>query len=160
MTPPRRAKLVLLGLVIAVLALSLGFVVREWEHIWHWWTRTGLMAERTLVEYTHPTTRITVRGWSKTPRIGGMKKWLESVRFYLNGFKHEELFTGPGVTRRTWWNPDGSVRHQSWHRLGESTEEQREKPPWWWGVKDQTAPSMPAWMKDDAKWQAALDAQE
>ena len=28
------------------------------------------------------------------------------------------------------------------------------------GATDQTEPTMPAWMKDDAKWQAALDAQE
>ena len=33
-------------------------------------------------------------------------------------------------------------------------------PPWRWGVTDQTEPTMPAWMKDDAKWQAALDAQK
>ena len=35
----------------------------------------------------------------------------------------------------------------------------REGPPWLWGVTDQTEPSMPEWMKDDAKWQVALDAQ-
>ena len=34
------------------------------------------------------------------------------------------------------------------------------KSPWLWGVTDQTAPSMPAWMKDDKQWQATLDAQE
>ena len=32
-------------------------------------------------------------------------------------------------------------------------------PPWSWNVTDQTQPSMPEWMTDDAKWQAALDAQ-
>ena len=65
------------------------------------------------------------------------------------------------------WDFDGKVRHQRWYvdEDGEvllSQEEGRLKftPPWLWGVTDQTAPTMPAWMKDDAKWQAALDAQK
>ena len=33
-------------------------------------------------------------------------------------------------------------------------------PPWWGNVTDQATPSMPAWMKDDEQWQAALDAQD
>ena len=33
-------------------------------------------------------------------------------------------------------------------------------PPWLWNVTDQTAPSMPAWMKDDEQWQRVLDAQD
>ena len=63
----------------------------------------------------------------------------------------------------TEWHPDGSVRHQRrlfFDESGETVREQaRESPPWWWGVTDQTEPTMPEWMKDDAKWQEALDSQ-
>ncbi len=55
----------------------------------------------------------------------------------------------------TYWLPDGTVTAQRDRELGETLE-----PPWLWGVTDQTEPSAPAWILDDAQWQAALDAQE
>ena len=52
------------------------------------------------------------------------------------------------------WKLDGTVVYQRG-----ADGEKRRAPPWLWGVTDQTEPTMPAWMKDDEKWQAALDAQ-
>ncbi len=36
----------------------------------------------------------------------------------------------------------------------------RARPPWLWGVTDQTEPTMPAWMKDDEKWAKAREGQD
>ncbi len=59
----------------------------------------------------------------------------------------------------TSWNADGTVNRQAF-RSADGLEEERDSPPWLWAVTDQTEPTMPAWMKDDAKWQATLAAQE
>ena len=57
------------------------------------------------------------------------------------------------------WNVDGTVHSQVTNDSKGNLVERR-SPPWLWGVTDQTEPSIPAWVKDDALWQAALDAQE
>ena len=74
----------------------------------------------------------------------------------------ERWFVGGECVRVTKWRTSGSVLIQI--RLvddnGESIpKETNRAPPWLWGVTDQTHPTMPAWMKDDEQWQAALDAQ-
>ena len=66
--------------------------------------------------------------------------------------------------RAEMWTPDGSVLVQSRYAYDENGVrtgvEVASKPPWLWKSVPQTAPTMPAWMKDDAQWQAALDAQD
>ena len=170
---PRRAKLVLLVLAVAIVGLG----VWAWEPV-YWW----VMTERVYVEkYVVPGG--TVRGWMSVRR-GNEDDWFgPNVLYYVDaGFMSEEaLFRGlpahegwlsrlqylEAVKRVTYWNPDGTVSCQFRPgpgmpalRMEPSANESRAAPPWWWGVTDQTAPSMPGWMKDDEKWQAALDAQE
>ena len=65
------------------------------------------------------------------------------------------------------WNLDGSIAWQTtrgtwpfWQLVFLASHEFTTESPWLWGVTDQTEPTMPEWMKDDAQWQAALDAQE
>ena len=74
----------------------------------------------------------------------------------------EGSYESDGI-HETWWRVDGRVLSQSSIDLlptGQSVAIiRRSSPPWLWGVTDQSTPSMPGWMKDDAKWQAALDAQ-
>ncbi len=57
------------------------------------------------------------------------------------------------------WSSDGAVVAQAEYRA-DGTWYISDTPPWLWNVTDQTAPSMPAWMKDDEKWLRALDAQD
>ena len=58
------------------------------------------------------------------------------------------------------WRPNGVVAMQGVLAPSGFPTTQKDSPPWLWGVTDQTEPTMPVWMKDDAKWQAALDAQK
>ena len=94
-----------------------------------------------------------VRGWVSRGRWGE-QLYGPTERWFLE--------TGCRATQsddeRHWteWSVDGSVRQQISFGKGRG----KKQPPWLWGVTDQTAPTMPAWMKDDAQWQAALDAQK
>ncbi len=70
------------------------------------------------------------------------------------GYKSDDAIFDNGEVQLTQFAPDGSVLRQLWRH------EARFSPPWLWGVTDQTDPSAPAWILDDALWQTALDAQE
>ena len=72
-----------------------------------------------------------------------------------SGLKCGETVLTGHEWRTTTWHPDGAVASQVQSRLGGDDEARRSSPPWWWGVTDQTERTMPAWMKDDTKWQAA-----
>ena len=109
-----------------------------------------------------------VRGWRTYQRQGdyrgaGHRRWV--YWFLGNGRKQSEANWSEGyLLWMTEWNYDGTV-HAQFDFVspdGSLTDSPREKesPPCLWGVSDQTTPSMPAWMKDDEKWQAALDAQK
>ena len=69
-----------------------------------------------------------------------------------------ELNSEGTLVKYTHWNPDGTVVNQDWLPPGELEKQFKEGPPWWWGVTDQTEPSIPAWMKDDELWATALEA--
>ena len=149
MTPPRRAKLVLLVLAVAIVGLG----VRAWEPVCSF-----------VVFEEVPCYRLSFGGVSTPPQpedtrrgICVRNRWTHQRRFETfwwahNGFlatKHE--YDGEELIRTTHWNADGSMHTEHWDEDGDLSIR---------GVPDQTAPSMPEWMKDDAKWQAALDAQE
>ena len=95
-----------------------------------------------------------VKRWNPTERYG------TSVLFWRRtGVKaSQNVFIHGQCAYITMWDPDGYVMVQ--YDISTGRCKVRDKLPWWWGVTNQTAPSIPAWMKDDAQWQAALAAQE
>ena len=144
MTPPRRAKLVLLVLAVAI--VGLGVWAREPVY---WW----VMTERVWSE--HETDRwVYVRGWERVSRWADDSpnrhrfegKWWY-VRNGLLYYHHD----AQRRTTQTFWDINGSVQCQL------QGSELRRSPPWLWGVTAQTKPTMPAWMKDDEKWAKALE---
>ncbi len=152
MTPPRRAKLVLLVLAVALVGLG----VWAWEPLWMWATTKTV---------TRPP---ATRNWDglRVRSYAIVKRWRDfpperTVEFYeKTGFKSMEVEWRAAPFRWTTWNVDGSVAEQNQADIDGHPIIHRDSPPWLWGVTDQTEPTMPAWMKDDAQWQAALDAQE
>ena len=147
----RRAKVVLAVLACAIVGLG----VWAWEPVYWWVMTTTRYSEGT--NYGIPVrTTVYENRWSRGKRIVG---------YYVgSGYKAYEYDvdrTGQGFDTVTAWHPDGIVQHQEERGAGQpGWTGWTDSPPWLRGVTDQTAPSMPAWMKDDAKWQAALDAQE
>ena len=139
--------------MVALAVIGLG--VWAWEPV-YWWVMTE-------PKYYETGGR---RGWSRSYR------WEHSESgspfcswFATSGFKAVE---GVMVQQRnddmtyeqlTLWQPDGSTYCQA-SAIDTIHHRENLSPPWWWGVTDQTAPTMPEWMKDDARWQAALDAQK
>ena len=149
MTPPRRAKLVLLALAVALVGLGVwrGEVLWEWATIGYYWSQQNLEGSSLAV-------LLKRNRWTGRHSDGGVA-WFRST-----GFRAYEIGE-EGVTR---WNPDGTLYVQQ--KLGDPVKLLRTRdpftirPPWWWDMTDQTAPSAPAWILDDAKWQAALDAHQ
>ena len=141
----RRAKLVLFVLAVELVALG----VWAWEPAWNWVT-----AHRVYLQ-----TGEEERGWFIYPSTS----FLRTLDVYWDrstGFKiHEVRRSRAGIVHLTLWRSDGRVQSQAL-RHARGAWAKRYSPPWWWGVTDQTEPSIPEWMKDNAKWQAALDAQE
>ena len=119
------------------------------------------MTERVLYEssFTIGITSFNLddtRGWLRVNRWSGR---VEKARLYYRntGLMAVEATRDDGdALLTTAWREDGSV----WHQVPPRTRTLPQSPPWLWGVTDQTAPSIPAWMKDDERWQAALDAQK
>ena len=148
MTPPRRAKLVLLVLAVAIVGLG----VWQGENL-YWWATTY----RKWRDSEDP-----FRGWARYDRWGDYKDqrhgitrmWHPSTG-YLGS---EVVFEDGAPLTGTVWRTDGTIEMQYWDAKGKDNE--KRSGPWWWDVTDQTEPSIPEWMKDDAQWQAALDAQE
>ncbi len=150
MTPPRRAKLVLLVLAVALVGLG----VWRGEAV-YWWVMTTKPVFEDLNDRNHTHCK---RGFVVRYRWSGDLAPGVSCGWYLaNGLKAwEDEWTETGQRiRRTVWQVDGTVWYQDLGLVNT-----RRSPPWLWGVTDQTSPTMPDWMKDDAQWQAALDAQE
>ena len=155
MTPPRRAKLVLLVLAVAFVGLCL----LAWEPVFQWATTTRKYVENRTREIDGET----VRGWHYVPRwpdswgsggYQGTRMW-----FLQSAFAAGEVDARGDELRITTWNRDGSVRDQTLIVRGGPNVE-RHAPPWLWGATNQSVPSAPDWILDDKQWQAALDAQE
>ena len=106
----------------------------------------------------------TLRGWEGSVDVAS--PWFSvSYRaaqwWYLDsGFLADQATVHGAEVRITVWRADGSVKNQVIFSTVALQIRDHDDPPWLWGVTDQTAPTIPAWMKDDAKWQAALDAQK
>ena len=84
-----------------------------------------------------------IRGFRWTNRW--TDRFVREVGWYgSTGFVALQWFAHPGWTL---WNPNGSIWMQSSDSSG-----LRRAPPWLWGVTDQSEPTIPEWMKDDAKW--------
>ena len=111
-----------------------------------WWLTT----KKAFVDLRGQRGYYTVGRWHGQ-RYGPMEFW-----WVKSGFKCvEQLYIESGVLgRHTAWRLDGTVELQN------GRDGVRKSPPWWWNTTDQTAPSMPAWMKDDEQWQRALDEQD
>ncbi len=162
---PRRAKLVLL--VIAVAFVGLGVWAWVDKGPLYWWVMTRKVYWESESDHGGVPAG-PLRGWTYMIRWSEMGRPVRRTAWYVeSGFKASEILLEfsstelrrPNRDRTTVWNERGLVTHQS--SFGPAGDfEGAIAPPWLWGVTDQTAPTIPAWMKDDAKWQAALDAQE
>ena len=155
MTPPRRAKLVLLVLAIALVGLG----VWRGEPVWWWVTTERVYEQRAWASSSPVSLREFARGWYRVRRWGSDRSSEGPAVYWYGatGFRAATvLYKNAGALQYTRWRPDGTVIWQ----IDGLNSAFRNSSPWLWGVTDQTSPSIPAWMKDDAKWQAALDAQE
>ena len=104
------------------------------------------------------------RGWQTVRRLDPSVSHGLTVQYHVStGFKALQAEYSHGERMRwTSWHADGRVERQiaaeeSRRARGLNLNAFVRSPPWLWGVRDQTAPSMPAWMKDDAKWAKALE---
>lgn len=147
----RRARVILVIVVVA--GGTLAFLARE--PLYEWVATERVHFDQTLGD------DLNVRGYRFQKRWGhgGMIRahgWYTSTGF-LRGWIE---FRKGRLYRQTTWSPDGTVLNQlSWPLDADNITVDKTEPPWLWGVTDQAEPSMPAWMKDDAKWRAALEAQ-
>ena len=152
----RRSRLVLVLVVLGVAAVG----VFAWEPIWE-----TVRVKRVLIESSsHSVPRRgfgTYLRWSGRPVMHGLRRMWNPENGLL---KHESTWHGGGTVTYTTWGRDGKIHVQAWDVWDEAARNQitqsRYSPPWLWGKVDQAEPSMPAWMKDDEQWQAALDAQD
>ena len=139
MTPPRRAKLVLLVLACAIVGLGVWRGAAVW-----WWATTKRVYEEWFNEQEfggHP-----VRGWKIMRRWGG-ESAVARIGFYAEtGMKAIHEVYEPS-RRITVWNIDGTVRRQGTLRraLGDLGGRTSEAPPWQWGVTDRKRRDKPAW---------------
>ncbi len=156
---PRRARLVLVLVVLGV--VGVGVVVREPVSLW-------LLTVEVPYETTPNSREVSgqhVRGVKRVTRWGdpGQLHGPKVAWHVETGFlAHEEEHSFGRLIRATFWHPHGKVFFQLPEQPTKQVEpySANDSPPWLWNVTDQTAPSMPAWMKDDEQWQRALDAQE
>ena len=133
----------------------------------YWWAMTHrayFESRRSMISFFFSSRGPIVRGWKEGPRWSTAgwpgSSHVRGISWYIDsGFKAEQIFVRDGKLCMTKWKPDGSVRRQD-IGIQAGKDQSQDSPPWLWGVTDQTTPTMPAWMKDDAQWQAALDAQE
>ncbi len=132
------------------------------EPVWHWISIERVPTQDLGVVGLNEPVRSWLRGFTFINRWTGEE--VGGVAYYLDGFKYKEWRGDPvlgyewTVWNRPRWNSHGHVAAQC--RPGKTgLFENKSSPPWWWGVTDQAAPSMPAWMKDDEKWAKALEEQ-
>ena len=163
----RRAR-VALG-IIALAVIGLG--VWRGEAL-YWWVMTERVYCDRVLGKKHLRGYRTPSRWEHRFLHGEVVLWDIDTGFLFSKTTH----SAGEQPRATYWNPDGTLRWQveeenahtnNFAHLGldgwgylDDRKIVRTQPPWLWGVTDQTEPTIPAWMKDDTKWQAVLDAQE
>ena len=166
----RRAKLVLLVLAVALVALGVWRGEQLYYRIFfrrHYFEPDDdvveLMGQGQMRGYY-----LFAKGSTVNPDdfdsyeadFGGGVFW--SVK---TGMKTAEGWKSGGKLHEITWDGDGVVVSQVIKRRARLLPGQRSdggtgarsSPPWWWGVTDQNEPTMPAWMKDDEKWAKALE---
>ena len=156
----RRARVVLAVVAMAVVGLG----VWRGEAVYLGVTTKRYFKERTSsyddVRFPSPP---ATRGWTRVRRWDNHPT-MEALWYVETGYESANLaFDRNGYVQMTQFAPDGNVLRQMWQYGSGGTYRlkwTRFSPPWFWSVTDQTEPTIPAWMKDHAKWQAALDAQE
>ena len=150
MTPPRRAKLVLLVLAVAIVGLG----VWAWKPVWLWATTRHVYVEMRRPGWSPQRGWKTVLRWSGEahgrmvlfdPRTG----WKVIERRFAYGEQLEISSWDGGSVAMQVWLDDSGTRPYGYYS--------RRSPPWLWGATDETAPSIPEWMKDDEKWAKALE---
>ncbi len=131
----RRARLILVGVVLALVAVSVPLAGPVWE----WVTTKETSKLETIDGHEVLWTRAASRWDAKGPgRV---------VSYYTeNGFKRVEgEWRHGGIFHAfTMWNFDGTVRLQQ-RDPDKHPRFSRQSPPWWWGVTDQTEPTAPWW---------------
>ncbi len=158
----RRGKVVALLVALALVAVAVPLA----EPVWRWVTTKRTASSQILPgghlghgESSLPGGHLT-RGYADVNRWGRESRLEETSWYVENGRKaFEQEWSDGEVLRRTDWDIEGKAFQQ--YRLfddsGNEAYQFRHSPPWWWGVTDQTEPSIPEWMKDDAKWAKALE---
>ncbi len=150
----RRAKVALLALTLALLVLG----VWAWVNggpLWEWVMTETVPTHEFPNHLGHVARSVCIR-----QRWGGevLCRICYSTENGLIAICAQKNTSGEWV--ETSWRFDGTVERQLLQHCGTPLSyELKTSPPWLLGVTDQTEPTIPAWMKDDAKWQAALDAQ-
>ncbi len=142
-------------MALALVAVSVPLAEPVWMLVttkrWYWETRLKSSPDHPVRGYIQ--VRRGAQNDSEDPQHGLAEGWYVETGFraYVTDYSNQEWHGA-----LTWWNLDGTVYRQARGDPFEFVE----SPPWWDGVTDQTAPSIPAWMKDDEQWQRALDAQD
>ena len=134
---PTRFGRIVLGVIVLALIVLATF---SWEPVWRW-----------TMQLVDPP---TVNGNPVRRIYQGKLKSSKGVSYYIeSGMKAEEWEYRDGrLLRATMWDLDGKVLGQtrSIDDDGNSLvrEEPKGRPPWWWGVKDQSEPSAPWWKRN------------
>ena len=143
---PRRAKVALLLVALALVAVAIPLAEPVWE--WVMTERVGGPAEGH--DFIAGATPLT--GWHRVGRWG-TREVLHgtSVSFYAsNGYKFmESVHRDARCVRCTCWSDSGAVVWQSGEELGSRMT--LDRPPWLWGATDQTSPSDPQWIAEHGK---------
>ncbi len=162
----RRTRVVLAVVALAVIGLG----------VWRGEAVYWLVTTRTVVTWYSPSVDIrtpegviqtrekhAARGIDRYSRwTGKAHGWSRNWYTETGKLRCETKLHDGGLVRLTAWRFDGSVDKQirstgPSNSNGSTPVEEKTKAPWWWGVTAQTEPTMPAWMKDDAKWAKALE---
>ena len=156
----KRSRLLLVVILVAVAALVGSLWVGEgplWRMVMlkrvplPYLLETGQPSAPVGVIADHQRGWMKVRRWSDPPVSHG-----RAIAYWIStGFKAHECEVRDGVLlRATTWTPDGAVQTQirqiddEGHFLPADAELDRDSPPWWWGVTDETEPTAPWWGKE------------
>ena len=160
----RRARLVLVLVVLGVVVL----VLWAWEPLYDYVSLRRLLVDEATFEVIAVSQTSVFGGdfgtWAGHPVRGWIMedRWTGEYGYLVGYYLETGMMALDENPTSTVWKLDGAVlcQYRFYDETGAKVKERKYSPPWWWGVTDQTVPSMPEWMKDDEKWQRALDAQD
>ena len=141
----KRPRLLLLVIVAAAVVLCLSLWVDEGP-LW----RAVCLRKSSSVGWLlgHRTQGyFYVKRWRQPPARHGIE-----LRVYeKNGLTaRRKVWVNGAAIRSTEWDVHGHVHRQSWQPWDQSGTrrlplKRKDSSPWWWGVTDQTEPTMPGW---------------